>query len=154
MKTEKDDFVKILFSFYSNVLDQETLETMWASIVDKEKGLYKIENIPFYASVASDDIVFAEYDDTEEFLTYRETVEFSGNSIIQVVILDKSVVTNDIREVFNSLGCTSEKFSEGYFVIEILSDMNYEPIKNKLIELQNKGILDYAEPVLSEQHQF
>lgn len=150
----KDEFVKILCRFYSNVLDEWTVETMWAEIVDTDKELYKIDNIPFYASIASDDIVFAEYDDTEKMLIYRETVEFSGNSLVQVVIMDKSVTTNDIRDIFNSLDCKSEKFKEGYFVIEVLAGKNYEPIKKKLSELQDKGIIDYAEPVLSEQHQY
>ncbi len=154
MATVDDKFVKILCRFYSNVLDEWTVETMWAEIVDADKGLYKIDNIPFYASIASADIVFAEYDDTEKMLTYRETIEYSGNSLVQVVIMDKSIATNDIRDIFNSLDCKSEKFKEGYFVIEILADKQYEPIKQKLSELQDKGIIDYAEPVLSEQHQY
>jgi hypothetical protein len=153
MTQQDDNFVKILSRFYSNVLDEWTVETMWAEIIDKDKGLYKIDNIPFYASIASDDIIFAEYDDTEKMLTYRETIEYSGNSLIQVVIMDKSVVTNDIRDIFNSLDCKSEKFKEGYFVIEILADKDYKPIRQKLTELQDKGIIDYAEPVLSDKHQ-
>ncbi len=154
MTQQDDNFVKILSRFYSNVLDEWTVETMWAEIIDKDKGLYKIDNIPFYASIASDDIIFAEYDDTEKMLTYRETIEYSGNSLIQVVIMDKSVVTNDIRDIFNSLDCKSEKFKEGYFVIEILADKDYKPIRQKLTELQDKGIIDYAEPVLSDKHQY
>ena len=67
--------------------------------------------------------------------------------------MDKSVVTNDIRDIFNSMDCQSEKFKEGYFVIEVLADKDYEPIKQKLIELQVNGIIDYAEPVLSDKHQ-
>ena len=152
MTTVDDQFVKILCRFYSNFLDEWTVETMWAETIDKDKGLYKIDNIPFYASIASADIVFAEYDDREEMLTYRETVEFSGNSLIQVAIIDKTVDTNHIRDIFNSLDCKSEKFKEGYFVIEVLADKQYELIKKKLSELQDKGILDYAEPVLSQQH--
>lgn len=144
--------VKILFRFYSDVLDSWTVETMWAEVVDKDKGLYRIDSIPFYASIASDDIVFAEYDDDEEMLTYKETVEYSGNSLIQVVIMDKSVVINDIRDIFNSMSCTSEKFNEAYFVIEILAEQDYRPIKQKLVELHDKGIIDYAEPVLSDYH--
>jgi hypothetical protein len=101
--TQQDNFVKILFRFYSDVLGEWTVETMWAETIDKDKGFYKIDNIPFYASIASDDIVFAEYDEDEKMLTYRETVEYSGNSLIQVVIMDKSVVTNDIRDIFNSM---------------------------------------------------
>lgn len=149
-----DKFVKVLFRFHSNVLEKWTVETMWAETIDKEKGHYKIDNIPFYASIASGDIVFAEYDDTEEMLTYRETVEYSGNSTIQVVMMDKTVETNEIRDIFNALDCESEKFNEGYFVIEVPADKSYEPIKQKLSELQNKGIIDYAEPALSENHQY
>ena len=154
MKQEAGGFVKILFRFYSNVLDEWTVETMWAAIVDKEKGLYKIDSIPFYASIASDDIVFAEYEETENMLTYKKTVQNSGNSTVQIVIIDKSVITNDIREMFNSMDCRSEKFREGYFVMEILADKDYEPIKQKLTELQIDGIIDYAEPVLSHNHQY
>lgn len=154
MAQKDDNFVKIFFRFYSDVLDEWTVETMWAETVDKDKGLYKIDDIPFYASIASDDIIFAEYDDTEKMLTYKETVEYSGNSLIQVVVMDKSVVTNDIRNIFNSMDCKSEKFKEGYFVIEILANKDYKPIKQKLTELQGKGIIDYAEPVLSDKHQY
>jgi hypothetical protein len=154
MTLKDENLVKILFRLYSDVLDEWTVETLWAEIVDKEKGLYKIDNIPFYASIVSDDIVFAEYDDKERMLTYRETVKFSGNSLIQVVIMDKSIVTNDIREIFNALECKSEKFNEGYFVIEILANKDYKPIKEKLTELQNKGFIDYAEPVISENHHY
>jgi hypothetical protein len=154
MAQQDDKFVKILFRFYSNVLDEWTVETMWAETVDKDKGLYKIDNIPFYAPIASDDIVFAEYDNTEKMLTYRETVEYSGNSLIQVVIMDKSIVTNAIRDIFKSMNCKSEKFKEGYFVIEILADKDYKPIKQKLTELQDKGVIDYAEPVLSDNHHY
>ena len=153
MTQQDDNFVKLVFRFYSNALEDWTIETLWAQMIDKKKGLYKIANIPFYAPVASGDIVYAEYDDTEQRLVFKEIVEYSGNSLIQVVILDKSVVTNDIRDIFNAMNCQSEKFKEGYFVMEILADKEYEPVKRKLIELQDKGIIDYAEPVLSEKHQ-
>ncbi len=53
---------------------------MWAEIIDESSGQYKIDNIPFFAAIAPGDIVFAEFDETEQFLTYRETVEYSGNS--------------------------------------------------------------------------
>jgi hypothetical protein len=84
----KETLVKILFRFFNEVLDEWTVETLWADIVDSEKGLYKLDNIPFYAPVASDDIVYAEYDETQKQLTYRETVEHSGNSTVQVVIMN------------------------------------------------------------------
>lgn len=153
MTLHKGDFVKILIRFQSDVLDEWIVETMWAEIVDKDKGMYKVDSIPFYAAIASGDIVFAEYDETEELLIYKETVDYSGNSLIQVVIVDKSVLTNDIRDIFSSLDCRTEKLKEGYFVLEILADSDYSPINQKLTELQNRGIIDYEEAVLSDKHQ-
>jgi len=91
MTQTQDNSVKILFRYYSSVLDEWVVETMWAEIIDAEKGLYKLDSIPFYGTlVASDDIIFAEYDNDEERLTYRRTVENSGNSIVTVVIMDKA----------------------------------------------------------------
>jgi len=83
MSQIQDNHVKILFRYYSNILDEWTVETMWALVVDADKGLYKLDSIPFYGPlVASDDIIFGEYDDDEEMWTYRRTVENSGNSIV------------------------------------------------------------------------
>lgn len=149
---EKDDNVKILFRFFSNILDKWTVETLWATVINSEEGLYKLDNIPFYASVSCGDIVFAEFDKTENKLTYRETIEHSGNSTIQVILNDKSFIVNDLRDTFNSLGCDSEKFDDDYFVLEIPASLNYTPIRQKLIEYEERNILTYAEPNLSKNH--
>ncbi len=154
MTETKDTSVKILFKFFSNVLDEWAVETMWAGIVDEDKGLYKLDSIPFYASVASDDIVFAEYDETEQMLLYRKTIEHSGNSTIQVVIMDKQTEVNKIREIFSALGCISEKLNEGYFAMEIPFNKDYTQIRKKLIELEEYEIIGYAEPCLSDKHQY
>ena len=153
MTQPQDDHIKILFRYYSNVLEQETVETMWATIVDKDNGLYKLNNIPFYGPlVAPGDIIFAEYDQAEQMLTYRRTVEYSGNSIIQVVLLDKSKDINDIRKIFEDLGCESEKVNDGYFSMEVPADKDYRPIKQRLTKLEETAIIGYAEPCLSEKH--
>lgn len=153
MTNTTNNHVKILFRFYSDVLDEWTVETMWAEIIDSEKGLYKLDSIPFYAPlVASDDIVQAEYDDTEQMLTYRKTISYSGNSTIAVVIMDKTRNIDEIREIFNDLGCISERVNDGYFSMEIPFDKDYIPIKRKLDELENEGVIDYAEPCLSDKH--
>jgi hypothetical protein len=50
--------VKILFRLYSTILEEMTVETMWAKVVDEDQGLYGLDNIPFYLPViASGDIV-------------------------------------------------------------------------------------------------
>mgnify|MGYP003611840651 CR=1 FL=1 len=150
---QDENNVKILFQFHSDIFDEEMVETMWATIVDKDKGLYKLDNIPFYAPlVASDDIVFAEFDEQQQMLTYRKTVEYSGNSIIQVVLMDKSKDINSIRKKFEELGCVSEKANDGYFSMEIPALVDYTFIKHILDDLEQKEIIGYAEPCLADQH--
>lgn len=126
---------------------------MWATFVDKEKELYKLDSIPFYSPlVASDDIVFAKFDDHEQMFTYRKTVEYSGNSTVQIVLMDKSKDINQIRDTFKELGCVSEKVNEGYFSMEIPSTVDYKSIKKKLDELETQETIGYAEPCLSDGH--
>ncbi len=150
MKQEKE---KVLFRFYSNIFDEEIVETMWCQEVDIENGIYKLDNIPFYAPLlASEDIIFAEFDEKEQMLTYRETKEFSGNSVIQIVIMDGSLNVNEIRDSFMKNGCQSEKFEENYFSMEIPYDLNYNSIKVQLEKLENDEIISYSEPCLSEKH--
>lgn len=153
MKTQEDNYVKILFRFHSDVLNEETVETMWATIVEKDKGLFKLQNIPFYVPlVASNDIVFAEFDEHEQMLTYRNTVEYSGNSTVQIILMDKSKDIDQIRDIFKELGCVSEKVNEGYFSMEIPSTVDYKSIKKKLDELETQEVIGYAEPCLADGH--
>ena len=148
-----DNQVKILFNFYSTIFDEQMVETVWANVINQEKGLFKIANIPFYIpSVASEDIIFAEFDETEQMLTYQETVEYSGRTVVQVVIMDKTIETNNIRDIFHKLGCESEKANEGYFSMEIPADLNYQPIKKELDRMENAEIIGYAEPTISDKH--
>ena len=144
---------KIQFRFHSDIFDEEMVESLWAIELDKENGLYKIDNIPFFLNlVASDDIIRAEFDEKEQRLIYKETDEFGENSLIQVVIIDKNIDTNAIRTEFSDLGCQSEKFKEGYFSMEISSDLNFGMVKKKLEELSAAGKIDYAVPIIADRH--
>ncbi len=145
---------KILFKYHSSVLDELTVETMWSEIIDQENGIYKLDNIPFYGPmIATDDEFYAEFDDSEQMLTYRKTTKFSGNSIVLVIIIQKGFDKEIIRNKFKELNCTSEGLNDSYFSMEILKDTNYSEIKKVLTEYENDGILEYAEPCLSEKHQ-
>jgi len=145
--------IKILFRFYSDILEQEAVETMWAIPIDVNKKYYKLDSIPFYPnSIASDDVVFAEYDEDEGMLTYRSTVEYSGNSTIAVVTMLDTININDIREKFKNLGCISEKASDCFFTMEVPATLNYRLIKERLDELENLNFIEYSEPCLSNIH--
>jgi len=145
--------VKILIRYESPVLDKITVETLWATVIDNALGLYKLDNIPFYGpQLACGDIVFAEYDPAEEMLTYRHTVEYSGNSVVLVVLMDKVTDVELTRGEFKKLGCESESTGTRYFAMEIPSELDYTPIKKVLTDYFKKGILDYSEPCLSDKH--
>ena len=144
---------KILFRYHSTVLDEEVVETMWSEIIDLEKGIFKLDNIPFYGPlIATDDIFYAKYDENEEAITYKETIAISGNSIIQVVILKDNYDKEVIREELKLLNCSSEGLNEKYFVVEIKKDVDYSVIKLFLEEYSKLEILDFAEPCLSKKH--
>jgi hypothetical protein len=144
---------KILFRFYSDVLEKWTVETLWATAVDVEKGWYRLDNIPFYVkSIACDDVVFAEYDEDEQFLTFRDVVQSSGNSTIQIVVMDPALETKSIRALFDALGCSSEEFQERYFVIDVPSRLSYHPVKSLLDKLFANDSIDYSEACLSDKH--
>jgi hypothetical protein len=148
-----EKLVKILFRLYSKILEETTVETMWAEVVDEEAGLYKLANIPFYLPfIASDDIVFAEYDADEQMLTYRETREYSGNSTIHVILMNDDADLESIGKSFEELGCNWEGLSSKYFAMDVPAAVNYGLVKARLEELKEGDIIDYAESSLSDYH--
>ena len=66
--------------------------------------------------------------------------------------MDSTIETDVVRESFNALGCASEKFEEGYFVIDIPAQLSYGPVNALLNEMLLDDSIDYAEACLSEKH--
>lgn len=144
---------KVLFRFHSEILDEVISETMWSDIIDAEKEIYKLDNIPFFGPlIATDDIFYAKYDEKEGAVVYKETIETSGNSIIQIVTLNNDFDHEIIREKLNEMNCVSEVLNEKYFVAEIKKNIDYSLIKQFLNEYSELGLLDFAEPCLSKKH--
>ncbi|MBW1658410.1 DUF4265 domain-containing protein [Flavobacterium quisquiliarum] len=144
---------KILFKYYSDYLDEVVSETMWAEIIDLEKGLFKLDNIPFFGPlIATDDIFYAEYDETEERFMHRKTIQNSGNSIVQIAILEKGFDKEIIREKLKAINCLSEGLNETFFAAEIVKDVDYALVRSVLNDYEAQEIIEYAEPCLSEKH--
>jgi len=153
-KMKDDNQVKVLFRYHSNVLEQETVETMWADTIDSEKGIYKLDSIPFYGPlIAIGDEFYAEYDNDEQMLSYRKTTEHSGNSIVLVSLMQEGLDKEVFRDEFKKLDCTSEGLNDTYFSMEIPVSVDYSQIKPILDSYEEKEIFGYAEPCLSEKHQ-
>ncbi len=149
----EDSFKKVMFKYYSNVLNKEVKETMWALEVDPEKGHYQLDSIPFYgASIATNDIFKASFDDAEGFLVYETTVSTSENSIILVMLTEAGYDKELLRQEFKNLHCDSEGLNDHYFSMEIPKSVNYNLVKDLLEDYQAKEIINYAEPCLSKKH--
>jgi hypothetical protein len=149
-----DNSTKIVFTFYSEIFEQDTTEIMEAEVVDLEKGYFKIQNIPLYApKIAVGDIIWAGYNDSDGMLTYRKTVQSSGNSTIHVVLLDDEYDVDAIRQLFEEMSCRSEKINN-YFALDIPGEIDYIPVKRRLDELENEEIIDYEESGLSGRHEY
>lgn len=144
---------KILFKYYSDYLEETVSETMWAEIVDLEKGLFKLDNIPFFGPlIATDDLFYAEFDEEEERLVYKETIENSGNSIVQVIILEKGFDKEIIREKLKAINCLSEGLNDNFLSVEVVRDVDYSIVRSILNEYESQEIIQYAEPCLSDKH--
>lgn len=153
MSNDKNGYVKVLFRYHSNILDETIVETMWAKTINEKIGLYKLDSIPFYGPpIATDDEFLAEYDKSEEMLTFKGVTKYSENSIIVITILNNKISKEPIREEFKLLNCLSEGLNDSYFAMEVLCNVDYLPIKDLLDKYENKGILSYAEPSLSDKH--
>ena len=145
--------VNILFRFYSDTLLEEVVETVPAAVVDLEKGYYKILSVPFYApKIGLGDVVWADFNEKERAITYRKTIQASGNSTIHAVMMDNKYEIDDILPVFLEMGCTAEKLNDRYFALVIPAYLNYVHAKHELDELEKRKIIDYAASGLSEKH--
>ncbi|WP_394774409.1 DUF4265 domain-containing protein [Flavobacterium sp.] len=144
---------KILFKYYSTYLEEIVSETMWAEILDLEKGHFKLDNIPFFGPlIATDDIFRAEYDENEKFFIHKETIEHSGNSIVQVLILEKEFDKEIIREKLKAINCLSEALNDTFLAVEVIKNIDYSIVKSVLTEYESNSIIEFTEPCLSDKH--
>ncbi|MEG2102706.1 MAG: DUF4265 domain-containing protein [Flavobacterium sp.] len=149
----KETHKKILFKYYSDYLEETVSETMWAEIVDLEKGLFKLDNIPFFgALIATDDLFYAELDEKEERLVYQKTIENSGNSIVQILILEKDFDKEIIIEKLKAINCLSESLNDTFLAVEIARETDYSIVRSVLNEYETLSVFEFAEPCLSEKH--
>ena len=85
-------------------------------------------------------------------ITYEETTEHSGSSVVQLVKLEEETGIQELIDLFTEKGCRIEKYSENYFAMEVHYNQDYAPIKELLDELESEKIASYAEPTISEKH--
>ncbi|WJS97111.1 DUF4265 domain-containing protein [Flavobacterium johnsoniae] len=102
--------------------------------------------------MATDDLFYAEFDETEAKFMHKKTIQNSGNSIVQIAILEKGFDATVIRDQLKAINCLSEALNETFFAAEIGKDVDYALVRSLLSEYESQEIIEFAEPCLSEKH--
>ncbi len=84
------------------------VESVWATLVDREKAIYRVANIPFFAwGISFDDLVRVKEVEGERW--FREVVEWSGHSTVRVLLYEASEARRDaLFARLKALGCGYE----------------------------------------------
>lgn len=102
-----EQHVKVLFELEQDEdgYPPASTETLWA--VKVGDGLFRIDNIPFFAlGIAVNDIVSAVPE--EDAFRYEKVTQPSGHSTIRVIVHDPSDVPA-VRSLFQQMGCPTEQ---------------------------------------------
>ena len=121
-------------------------ETLWAQ-PEKQEGLYRIDNIPFYArGISSGDVVAAEYNDNQ--LQFAHLVSPSPNSVFRLYVAEVTDM-QCTRDAFRALNCESELSNIPKLVaIEVPGTVAIEPVSALLESGALSGRWEYEWGVL------
>lgn len=149
----KEQYQQILVRYFSEALERESVENFWAIVIDAEEGLYQVDNIPYYGPEFScEDIIYAEYSETEQCLTYSHVVTPSGNSTVQVMVAVNEYNCEDLYNEILLAGTEIEVVEDYYFVVNVLRKTDYKKVYAILAALEEEQVINFAEPVLSPKH--
>lgn len=140
-----DDYVKIKLYYYDDK-DQQWIESLWAKPYNEN---YILDNSPFYAlDYALGDVVSGKMIEGQLFVD--SLIEESGNSNIQVVFFDKTLVQK-IRNELKEMGCSSELSDRPHLIaVNVPKEVDYfGKIRPYLDEYSNKEIIGYGEACLA-----
>ncbi len=100
---------KVLFKIESDDGAIDT-ETLWA--IDLGRDRYQLDNSPFFAySVSWLDVVYAPYDEAEQFPTFESVLEKSGNRTIRIAFdppVEDGNKSDRVLRGIVELGCSYE----------------------------------------------
>lgn len=149
----EQQFAQIIVDYHSEVLEKQTEEILWGLIVDKEKGLFKIDNIPFYGpEVSCEDIVLAQPTDKKDTYLMQQVYQYSGNSTIQVIVQKDKYNREDLYNEILYAQTEIELVDDYYFVINVPFKTDYKNVYAILAALEEEKVITFAEPCLSPKH--
>lgn len=146
-------YKQIVIKYHSEVLEREAQEVLWAVELDSEKGLYQIDNIPYYGPALScEDLIIATFNHELKQLEYQDVYKLSGNSTIQVMVQQDKYNRDDLYNEILMAQTEIEVVDDFYFVISVPAKTDYRNVYAILAELEQENVIAFAEPVLSPKH--
>jgi hypothetical protein len=143
-----DPTAKVLFRVPSD--GDPIVETLWA--IPLGNDLYKLDNSPFYAySVSWQDVVFAPYDEEEDFPTFESVVERSGNRTVRICFetpVQPDNASDQILQGLVALGCSYEGAHRKYIAINIPPAVELAEVRSYLCE--READWEHADPTYDE----
>jgi hypothetical protein len=116
-------------------------EELWT--IPLGEGLYRIENIPFFArGIARGDIVSAV--EEEEALIFQGVEAPSGHSTIRLIVYNEDTVPA-VVERFEKLGCVSEITFNKLVALDVPPSLPLESLRERLDLGFTQGTWDYEE---------
>lgn len=121
-------------------------EELWTTPLGE--GLYRIENIPFFArGLARGDIVSAVEED--EDLIFQEVAEASGHSTVRLIIYNEHAVPAIVERFLNQ-GCDAETTFNKLVALDVPPEVSLEDLKQRLDIGYAQGQWDYEEACIYE----
>lgn len=137
--------VKIVFELKKTDWHNSLSESVWAE--EKGNGLYRMDNVPFYAyGVSYNDLIEAKVNKNGE-LIFRQVVEHSGHSTYRFFV-NKGIDRGKFNEYWEKLekhGCTYEKGFGTLYAVDVPPQANIEEVYKILEEGEKKGIWGFEE---------
>ena len=114
-------------------------ESLWG--IKLTDGQFQIDNIPFFVKgISLEDIVVAQYKDTEKEWHFQHIAQRSQNSAMRIIVFDSTEVAV-VRNGLESLGCTTESMKR-LLAINIPASVSIEDIDNFLQPGKVQGRLE------------
>lgn len=149
----KEQYEQIAIQYHSEVLEKETEEILWGIVVDAEKNLFQIDNIPFYGpELSCEDVVHATYDDKAKRYQLVHIEKPSGNTTVQVMVLKEKYNREDLYNEILYAQTEIELVDDYYFVINVPVKTDYKNVYAILAALEEEQVISFAEPNLSPKH--
>jgi hypothetical protein len=119
-------------------------ESLWAKPLGN--NLYEIRNIPFYAyGLNYFDIVRVDSSDRTKKPVVTEIVKPSGFQTLRIVFIDESdkKLQSELFDALRVFKLVIERANAGYVGLSIESAEEYDSIYDKLIVLEQNGVLEF-----------